>query len=116
MWIPKSPSRRLHRQSFKTHDLQRVSCRTWSWSQAIVKNHSTVVHFFAEVIVCYSFNFVGQFDQFEIVSRNQTHCRSLRQCTYVRSTSNQSFTTVCAAEDFVDQKQHGQSVVHLRRC
>src|ERR1043165_106200 len=67
------------------------------------------------MIVCNPVDFIGQFDQLEIVSRNQTHRRSLRERTYVRSASNQTFTTVCAAEDFIDQKQHRQSVVHLRR-
>src|SRR5204863_8596814 len=60
----------LHRQTFKTHDCQRVGCRTWSRSQAVVKNHAAIVHLLAKMKVCNSVNL--QLDQLEIVSRNQT--------------------------------------------
>ena len=73
------------------------------------------MHFFAEVKVCNTMDFIGQLNQFEIVSGNQSHGGCLRQRADVRTTANQSFTTVGAAKNLIDQKENRQTVIKPRR-
>src|ERR1041385_4859850 len=49
----------LHRQTFNPHDRQRVSCRAWTRSQAIIKDHAAVVHFLTKVKISNSVDLVG---------------------------------------------------------
>jgi len=95
----------FYRQSLHLHDFQSIRRRTGTGPQQVVEHHAPIDDVFFEMVVFQFGEFIGQFNQVQIMRRNDAQAISSGKRRNVGLAAKATFAIVRTLKNFIDEKE-----------